>query len=85
MEKTGCAKGLGGSMHLQDKSQGNCCGPIVDTIPIGVGVALKSKMIQNKKNFITIFFGEGATEEGVFFESINFAAVNIFNFIRLRK
>ena len=79
-KKTGCAKGLGGSMHLQDKKSGVIAAvPIVgSTIPIGVGVALKSKMIQNKKkNFITtIFFGEGATEEGVFFESINFAAVN---------
>ena len=79
-KKTGCAKGLGGSMHLQDKKSGVIAAvPIVgSTIPIGVGVALKSKMGQTKKKkFITtIFFGEGATEEGVFFESINFAAVN---------
>ena len=79
-KKTGCAKGLGGSMHLQDKRSGVIAAvPIVgSTIPIGVGVALKSKMGQTKKKkFITtIFFGEGATEEGVFFESINFAAVN---------
>ncbi|RPG17009.1 MAG: thiamine pyrophosphate-dependent dehydrogenase E1 component subunit alpha [Pelagibacteraceae bacterium TMED124] len=78
-KETGCAKGLGGSMHLQDKKAGVIAAvPIVgSTIPIGVGVALKSISNINKKKFITaIFFGEGATEEGIFHESINFAVVN---------
>jgi len=78
-KETGCAKGLGGSMHLQDKRAGVVAAvPIVgSTIPIGVGVALKSISNINKKKYITvIFFGEGATEEGIFHESINFAVVN---------
>jgi len=78
-KETGCAKGLGGSMHLQDKKAGVVAAvPIVgSTIPIGVGVALKSISNINKKKYITvIFFGEGATEEGIFHESINFAVVN---------
>lgn len=78
-KETGCAKGLGGSMHLQDKKAGVVAAvPIVgSTIPIGVGVAMKSISQLERKKFVTvIFFGEGATEEGVFHESINFAAVN---------
>ena len=53
-KETGCAKGLGGSMHLQDKKAGVIAAvPIVgSTIPIGVGVALKSIQISIKK-FIT--------------------------------
>ena len=48
------------------------------TIPIGVGVALKSKMIQNKKKIIAaIFFGEGAGQrKGCFLKASTFAAVN---------
>ena len=78
-KETGCAKGLGGSMHLQDKKAGVVAAvPIVgSTIAIGVGVALKAASNINRKKFITvIFFGEGATEEGIFHESINFAVVN---------
>jgi len=78
-KKTGCAQGLGGSMHLQDHSVGFIMSiPIVGSpIPIGAGVALKAKSNNSKNKFITvIFFGEGATEEGIFHETINFAAVN---------
>lgn len=72
----GCAKGIGGSMHLQDLKAGiNGSVPIVgSTIPIGVGIAFSNK-IKKKKNIVTIFFGEGATEEGVFYESLNFAGI----------
>jgi pyruvate dehydrogenase E1 component alpha subunit len=45
-----------------------------NSIPIGVGVALKNK-INNEKRNTYIFFGDGAVEEGVFFESINFAVL----------
>ena len=67
---------MGGSMHLIDKSVGfmGSTAIVANSIPIGVGLGLTSK-IKNKKNISFVFFGEGATEEGVFFESINFAAL----------
>ena len=77
-KETGCAKGLGGSMHLMDLDAGILAAvPIVgSTIPIGTGIAWGNK-IKNKKNtVVTIFFGDGATEEGVFFESIEFASLH---------
>ena len=73
---SGCSKGIGGSMHLIDLKK-NILGttPIVGSnIPIAVGTSLASKMKQEDKVTVT-FFGRGATEEGVFFESLNFAAV----------
>ena len=75
-KKTGCSKGKGGSMHLIDLDV-NFMGTsaiVGNSIPIGVGLGLSEKLL-NKKNLSTIFIGEGATEEGVFFESINFAIV----------
>jgi pyruvate dehydrogenase E1 component alpha subunit len=73
---TGCCGGKGGSMHLIDRSVGfTGAVPIVgSTIPIAVGTALTSKM-QGKPIVTLVFFGEGATEEGVFHESMNFASV----------
>ena len=73
---TGCSKGKGGSMHLIDiKSNFMGSTAIVgNTIPVGVGLALSSK-IKKEDKFSFIFFGEGAVEEGVFYESINFAAI----------
>ena len=74
---SGCAKGLGGSMHLVDFSAGVYAAvPIVgSTIPIGVGIAWANKLKRNK-NIVVAFFGDGATEEGVFFESLDFAALH---------
>ena len=73
---TGCSKGRGGSMHLLDLSV-NFLGstPIVGgTIPIAVGTALASKM-RSEDTITVIFFGDGAVEEGVFHESLNFASL----------
>jgi len=78
-KKNGCAEGLGGSMHLQDEKAGIVMSiPIVgSSIPIGAGIALRAKQLEKRKRFITvIFFGEGATEEGIFHETLNFAALN---------
>ena len=75
-KETGCSKGKGGSMHLIDLDV-NFMGTsaiVGNSIPIGVGLGLSLKL-NNKKNISTIFIGEGATEEGVFFESLNFAIV----------
>ena len=76
-KKDGSSAGLGGSMHLQDYTSGVIASvPIVgSTIPIGVGIAMANKKL-NKNNIVVIFFGEGATEQGVFFESLNFAKLH---------
>jgi len=72
----GCASGKGGSMHLIDLSVNFLgCVPIVgSTIPIGVGAAFGA-MLQDRAAITVIFFGDAATETGVFHESVNFAAV----------
>ena len=74
---SGCALGRGGSMHLIDSSVNvNAAVPIVgSTIPIGVGKAWANKLKKNK-NIVVIFFGDGASEEGVFLESLDFAALH---------
>lgn len=75
-KKTGCCGGRGGSMHLIDLNVGFLGStPIVGgSIPIGVGVAFGS-VLKGEQRIVAIFFGEGATEEGVFVESLNFAAL----------
>ncbi|MBI3267040.1 MAG: thiamine pyrophosphate-dependent dehydrogenase E1 component subunit alpha [Chlamydiae bacterium] len=73
---TGCSRGKGGSMHLVDLSVGFLgATPIVaSTIPMGVGAALGAVM-KGEKRISVVFFGEGATEEGAFQESVNFAVL----------
>jgi pyruvate dehydrogenase E1 component alpha subunit len=73
---TGCSNGKGGSMHLIDLSV-NFLGstPIVASIvPVGVGTAFGT-MMKNENSVTVIFLGRGATEEGVFTESLNFASL----------
>lgn len=74
---TGCSSGKGGSMHLIDLSAGFLGAvPIVgSSIPIGVGAAMSSVM-QGKPLLTVIFFGDAATETGVFHESLNIAAIH---------
>jgi 2-oxoisovalerate dehydrogenase E1 component len=73
---TGCAKGKGGSMHLVDVDRGvmGASAVVGTTIPNAVGYAYALKL-KGKKNLVVSVFGDGATEEGVFFESLNFAAI----------
>lgn len=74
---TGCAKGKGGSMHLIEMSR-NVLGAsavVGTTIPVAVGYALAQKR-QHTGAIVVAFFGDGATEEGVFAESLNFAALH---------
>ena len=75
-KETGCSKGMGGSMHLIDKSVGfmGSTAIVGGTIPIGVGLALSIK-IKNENRLSTVFLGDGSSEEGVFYESLNFAAL----------
>lgn len=73
---TGCSRGMGGSMHLLDRAHqffGSV--PIVGaTIPIATGAALAAKM-DRAGDVAVSYLGDGATEEGVFHESLNFASV----------
>jgi pyruvate dehydrogenase E1 component alpha subunit len=74
--ETGCSCGRGGSMHLIDPDAGMLgSAPIVaGTISLAVGAALASS-IRNEDRVSVSFFGDGATGEGVLYESINFAAL----------
>jgi len=73
---SGCSAGMGGSMHLIDRSCGfeGATAIVGNTIPIATGVSLSQK-ISNSDSFTVVCFGEGATEEGVFYECLNLASV----------
>ena len=74
---TGCCRGKGGSMHLID-SRANVMGSsaVVGTVvPNAAGYALAMKM-RGDRRVVAVFFGDGATEEGCFYETLNFAALH---------
>ena len=74
--KSGCSKGLGGSMHLIDLDNYNMgsSGVVAGAIPIAVGMAfaLKYKKINN---LVVSFLGDGASNQGMALESLNLASV----------
>ena len=76
-KETGFSKGMGGSMHLIDTSVGfmGSTAIVGNTIPVAVGLALEKKLTR-KKSIACVFFGDGATEEGAFYESVNFAIIH---------
>ncbi|MDP6805723.1 MAG: thiamine pyrophosphate-dependent dehydrogenase E1 component subunit alpha [Rhodospirillales bacterium] len=76
-KSTGCAGGKAGSMHLIDIQNGvlGASAVVGTTIPVSVGFALAFKR-EGKGRVVACFFGDGATEEGVFAESLNFAALH---------
>jgi TPP-dependent pyruvate/acetoin dehydrogenase alpha subunit len=73
---TGCAGGKGGSMHLigMDKNILGCSAVVGSHIPVAAGYALAIRA-RREKAIVACFLGDGATEEGVFSESLNFAAL----------
>ena len=73
---TGCAHGKGGSMHLVDVARGvmGTSAIVATTIPHAVGYAWALRQ-RGSDAIVTAFFGDGATEEGVFAESLNLAAL----------
>lgn len=73
---TGCSGGMGGSMHLVASDRGLLgTVPIVAaTIPMATGAALAAKL-EGSSGLVVSFFGDGATEEGVFHESMNLASL----------
>lgn len=75
-KETGCCSGLGGSMHLIDVDAGvRGATPIVGgSLPLAVGAAF-AVWQRGSDEVVAVFFGEGATEEGVYSECLNFAAL----------
>jgi len=73
---TGCAGGKGGSMHLLDIEKGfmGSTAIVGNSIPLGVGLGL-SMQLQGQKQVAIVFLGDGAIEEGAFYEAANFAVV----------
>ncbi|MDA8751052.1 thiamine pyrophosphate-dependent dehydrogenase E1 component subunit alpha [Planktomarina temperata] len=77
---TGCAAGKGGSQHLIDL-ECNFMGsaPILaSTISVAVGMAWAAQL-NGSNEIIVCYFGDGATEEGNFYESLNFAQLKSLN------
>lgn len=74
---TGCAGGRGGSMHLIAQEVGilGTVPLVAATIPLAVGAALAAKLRRERRVSVA-FFGDGATEEGHFHESLNLAALH---------
>jgi len=75
-KKTGCSRGKGGSMHVVDLEVGftGSSAIVSGSIPIAVGAAMAFKM-QNKNQVAVSYFGDGAADEGVIHESLNFASL----------
>ncbi|MBP37681.1 MAG: pyruvate dehydrogenase (acetyl-transferring) E1 component subunit alpha [Chloroflexi bacterium] len=73
---TGTCGGCGGSLHVADKTLGNigANGIVGAGIPIAVGAAL-SFAIREEPRVALSFFGDGATNQGTFHESLNMAAL----------
>jgi pyruvate dehydrogenase E1 component alpha subunit len=72
----GCAGGRGGSMHLIDLDVGfmGSTAIVGGTLPVGVGLGL-SIQLRGTDQVSCVFLGDGAVEEGVFYESVGFAAL----------
>ena len=77
-KESGFAQGKAGSMHLAFRSSKvmGSSAIVGSTIPHSVGLSLGHQM-QNKVEVVTaVMFGEGATNQGVFHESLNFASLH---------
>lgn len=72
----GCSGGRGGSVHLTARDVGFIASSAIlgETTAVAVGAALAFKMDKVDRVAVT-FFGEGAMDEGSFYESVNYAAV----------
>ena len=75
-KRTGYCKGKGGSMHIVDYALGilGANGIVGGGLPIATGSALAA-VIAGKDDVTACFFGDGASNEGTFHESLNLAAV----------
>jgi pyruvate dehydrogenase E1 component alpha subunit len=76
-KQEGCSRGHGGSMHLFDRATrffgGNAI--VGGGLPLATGLALADVQLARDGCVTACFFGEGAVAEGVFYESLNLAAL----------
>lgn len=74
---TGPGRGKAGSMHVSLPERGLMVtsAVVATTIPVAVGTALANRY-QKRADWTAVFFGDGAVEEGVFWESLNFACLH---------
>jgi len=74
--ETGCARGRGGSVHLNDPAAGVIASSAIlgQTMAVAVGTALAFTMDGIDRVAVT-FFGDGTVEEGIFHETLNFAVM----------
>jgi TPP-dependent pyruvate/acetoin dehydrogenase alpha subunit len=75
-KKTGSCKGKGGSMHITQFDVGvlGATGVVASGLPIAVGAALSCQM-RGTKDVVACFFGDGASNNGTFGESLNMSAI----------
>lgn len=73
---TGVCKGKGGSLHLADFNVGSLgeSGIVGSSIPIAMGAALSSQVL-GRDTVALAFFGDGAANQGVLYESMNMSGV----------
>jgi acetoin:2,6-dichlorophenolindophenol oxidoreductase subunit alpha len=74
--KDGLCKGYGGSMHLTDVGRGflGTSGIVGQGIPHATGAAYAAQ-IEGKGRVVLSFFGDGASKQGAFHESLNVASL----------
>ena len=74
--KDGYCRGLGGSMHIADLDLNilGANGIVGAAMPLSTGAALASKL-QGTDHVAVAFFGDGASNQGIFHEALNLAAV----------
>jgi 2-oxoisovalerate dehydrogenase E1 component len=75
-KETGYCRGLGGSMHIADMSLNilGANGIVAAAIPIATGASLAAKL-RGTDQVVVAFFGDGANNQGIFYESANLASV----------
>ncbi|MDE2028337.1 MAG: thiamine pyrophosphate-dependent dehydrogenase E1 component subunit alpha [Candidatus Omnitrophica bacterium] len=73
----GCSRGKGGSMHMIDPENSSLgtSSIVAAGIPMALGTALASKLRKQNKVSV-VFFGDGAVDQGAFFECLNFASLH---------
>ena len=73
---SGTGEGKGGSMHLAAPDEGHILssGVVATQIPVAVGAAFANLQLRTGRTAV-VFFGDGAADAGVFWESINAASL----------
>src|SRR5262245_33159875 len=72
----GVAGGKGGSMHVTDVEHGflGSLAVVGGSVPLAVGVALANQLLHQGRVCV-VFFGDGAINQGVLYESFNLASI----------